>query len=252
MPLNFLLCLPSMPLGWRQLSLTAIFLSDWYLLNLRPNFCVGLEEVEKRKGLELGTRTKLSCARVGRDRAAARSPSRGRRTTRRGVRGSRTQRAVGVGEAAPRSEQHQRAAALFSGTDTSPTTIARARARYGLRSTRSTYLNNLGLRDWLDHGDSLSVWLSPSLPATACLRTLCSALPACPRLSLACRGGGGGAGARQDGESTRGNAWGTDMGFLHSFFGKERGETFLHFSRTNFPTGVCRWPRNEIKILAKT
>ena len=129
MPLNFLLCLPSMPLGWRQLSLTAIFLSDWYLLNLRPNFCVGLEEVEKRKGLELGTRTKLSCARVGRDRAAARSPSRGRRTTRRGVRGSRTQRAVGVGEAAPRSEQHQRAAALFSGTDTSPTTIARARAR---------------------------------------------------------------------------------------------------------------------------
>ena len=174
MPLNFLLCLPSMPLGWRQLSLTAIFLSDWYLLNLRPNFCVGLEEVEKRKGLELGTRTKLSCARVGRDRAAARSPSRGRRTTRRGVRGSRTQRAV-VWVRRPRGASSTKEQQLSSPEATPAQPPSRARARYGLRSTRSTYLNNLGLRDWLDHGDSLSVWLSPSTLRLA--YALCALLP---------------------------------------------------------------------------
>ena len=163
MPLNFLLCLPSMPLGWRQLSLTAIFLSHWYLLNLRPNFCVGLEEVEKRKGLELGTRTKLSCARVGRDRAAARSPSRGRRTTRRGVRGSRTQRAV-VWVRRARGASSTKEQQLSSPEPTPAQPPSRARARKGLRSARSTYLNNLGLRDWLDHGDSLSVWLSSPSP----------------------------------------------------------------------------------------
>ena len=235
MPLNFLLCLPSMPLGWRQLSLTAIFLSDWYLLNLRPNFCVGLEEVEKRKGLELGTRTKLSCARVGRERAAARSPSRGRRTTRRGVRGSRTQRAVGVGEAAPRSEQHQRAAALFSGTDTSPTTIARARARYGLRSTRSTYLNNLGLRDWLDHGDSLSIWLSPSPLRLAYALCALLSLPALDPLWAAAAAPGGQCG-RKTGNLQGGMHRGTDMGISTQTFWEKREKV----SSDIFPERIFR------------
>ena len=159
-----------------------------------------------------------------------------------------------VGEAGPRSEQHQRATALFSGTDTSPTTIARARARYGLRSTCSTYLNNLGLRDWLDHGDSLSVWLSPSPLRLA--YALCALLPACPRpfVMAAAAAGVASAGGRQDRKSTRGNASGTDMGFLHSFWKRER-RSLLSLSDI-FPERIFRGsagvaPKRELKF-AKT
>ena len=182
MPLNFLLCLPSMPLGWRQLSLTAIFLSDWYLLNLRPNFCVGLEEVEKRKGLELGTRTKLSCARVGRDRAAARSPSRGRRTTRRGVRGSRTQRAV-VWVRRPRGASSTKEQQLSSPepTPAQPPSRARARGMVFARRAQRTLTILAFVIGWTmvtlfrsgclrpRYGlPTLSVLCSPCLPSTLC------------------------------------------------------------------------------------
>ena len=235
MPLNFLLCLPSMPLGWRQLSLTAIFLSDWYLLNLRPNFCVGLEEVEKRKGLELGTRTKLSCARVGRDRAAARSPSRGRRTTRRGVRGSCTQRAVvWVRRARGASSTKEQQLSSPEPTPAQPPSRARARGMVFARRAQRTLTILAFVIGWtmvtLFRSGCLrpryglpthSVLCSPSLPSTE------FGLPRRRRR---------GAGARQDGESTRGNApRGTDMGFLHKHFWKRERRSLLSLFLTFFP-----------------
>ena len=138
-----------------------------------------------------------------------------------------------VGEAGPRSEQHQRATALFSGTDTSPTTIARARARYGLRSTRSTYLNNLGLRDWLDHGDSLSVWLSPSPLRLAYALCALLSLPALPRPFV---GGGAGASARDKTRNLQGGMHRERIWDFYTHFLEKREERLFYI----FPERIFR------------
>ena len=154
-----------------------------------------------------------------------------------------------VGEAGPRSEQHQRATALFSGTDTSPTTIARARARYGLRSTCSTYLNNLGLRDWLDHGDSLSVWLSPSTLRLAYALCALLSLPALDPLWAAAAAGP--VRAVDKTENLQGGMHRERIWDFYTHFGKEREGLFSLFL-TFFPNefsdgGLQGWPRNENK-----
>ena len=85
---------------------------------------------------------KLLCVCVGRDRAAARSPS---RAGGRPVEESEGQHAARgrVGEAAPRSEQHQSSSSLLRNRHQPVHHRVRARAVWP-RSTRSTYLNNLG------------------------------------------------------------------------------------------------------------
>ena len=235
MPLNFLLCLPSMPLGWRQLSLTAIFLSDWYLLNLRPNFCVGLEEVEKRKGLELGTRTKLSCARVGRDRAAARSPSRGRRTTRRGVRGSCTQRAVvWVRRARGASSTKEQQLSSPEPTPAQPPSGARARGMVFARRAQRTLTILAFVIGWTMVTLFRSGCLRPryGLPTHSVLCSPC--LPSLDPLSAAARGP-----VRETrpeiykGECIGKRIW----DFYTNILGKERGETFLAFFPNEFSDG---------------